>query len=222
VLILCPANHHLCAALGRLQTCRGRIHKALQLQKAPRTVNGKQYRRKAGSRSWEQAEEAKRRIEDELAGRTPVTPESRMVVAEAVKVFMQAKRNDGLEPPTIAKLQKTCYRIQEFCETAGVFTLEGVSLIHLTTWPWERYSNTTHSLRTNQERVKSFFLHFHNAGVIAKNPTAAWKRIKGKTEQASGFTQKEYEEIMQTAKRLGNAKTTCAGPGNALWRPRHH
>jgi site-specific recombinase XerD len=81
-----------------------------------------------------------------------------------------------------------------------------VSLIHLTTWPWERYSNTTHSLRTNQERVKSFFLHFHNAGVIAKNPAAAWKRIKRKTEQASGFTQKEYEEIMQTAKRLGNAK----------------
>jgi integrase/recombinase XerD len=170
------------------------------------TVNGKQYRRKAGSRSWERAEEAKRRIEDELAGRTPVAAESRMAVAEAVKVFMQAKRNDGLEPPTIAKLQKTCDRIQEFCETAGVFTLEGVSLIHLTTWPWERYFNTTHSLRTNQERVKSFFRYFHNAGVIPKNPAAAWKRIKGKTEQASGFTEMEYEKIIETAKRLGDRK----------------
>lgn len=123
-----------------------------------------------------------------------------------VRVFVQAKKNDGLEPPTIAKLQKTCDRIQEFCETAGVFTLEGVSLIHLTNWPWDRYFNTTHSLRTNQERVKSFFRYFHNAGVIAKNPAAAWKRIKGKTEQSSGFTQKEYEKIIDTAERLGNRK----------------
>ena len=33
------------------------------------TQNGKQYRRKAGTRSWETAEEVKRQLRDQLAGR---------------------------------------------------------------------------------------------------------------------------------------------------------
>ena len=165
------------------------------------TQNGVQYRRKAGTRSWAEAEEAKRRLEDELTGRKPTTdtPETRLTVAEAVKVFMQAKRNDGLEPPTIQKLQKTCDRIRNFAENGGVFALENITLVHLTTWPWDRHLHTTHSLRTNQERVKAFFRYFHNAGAIAKNPAAAWKRTAGKVEQASGFTAKEYEKIVKTA-----------------------
>ena len=34
------------------------------------TQNGTQYRRKAGTRSWEEAEEIKRQFQDQLAGRT--------------------------------------------------------------------------------------------------------------------------------------------------------
>lgn len=54
--------------------------------------------------------------------------------------------------------------------------------------------------------MKSFFRYFHNAGVIAKNPAAAWKRIKGEVEQVSGFTPKEYEKITATAKKMGDQK----------------
>ena len=168
--------------------------------------NGKQHRRKANTRSWEQAERNKRLVEDQLAGRKPVEDTHAMSVEKAVQVFMQAKQNDGLEQPTLAKLEKTCDRIQEFCEQAGIFTLEHVTLIHLTTWPWSRYFNTTHSLRTNQERVKSFFRYFHNAGVISKNPAAAWKRIKGEVEQVSGFEPREYEKIIATAQKSGDQK----------------
>ena len=163
--------------------------------------DGKQYRRKAGTRSWSEAEEAKRRLEDELAGRKPAAdPSQGMTVAEAVDVFMQAKRNDGLEVPTLQKLQKTCDRIRDFAHNGGVFVLENITLIHLTTWPWDRYFKTTHSLRTNQERVKSFFRYFHNGGVIVKNPAAAWKRVHGRIEQVSGFTAKEYEKISTATK----------------------
>src|SRR5438876_96283 len=170
------------------------------------TQNGKQYRRKANTRSWEEAEREKRRLEDQLAGRKPADDAHGMSVEKAVEVFMQAKGNDGLEPPTLAKLKKTCDRIQEFCETAGIFPLENVTLIHLTIWPWNRYFGTTHSLRTNKERVKSFFRYFHNAGTVAKNPAAAWKRIKGEVTQVSGFGPKEYEKILATAKKMGDQK----------------
>ena len=64
------------------------------------TLHGKQYRRKAGTRSWEEAEKKKRELEDQLAGRMPAQTETRTPIADAVKLFMQAKKNpdaDGLE-----------------------------------------------------------------------------------------------------------------------------
>ncbi len=57
------------------------------------TQDGKQYRRKAGTRSWQEAEEQKRRLEDELTGRAPAeTKDARMPVSTAIEKFMQAKR----------------------------------------------------------------------------------------------------------------------------------
>src|ERR1035437_4205027 len=35
------------------------------------TLNGKQYRQKTGTRSWEEAEDKKRELQDQLAGRAP-------------------------------------------------------------------------------------------------------------------------------------------------------
>ncbi len=86
------------------------------------TQGGKQHRRKAGTRSWTEAEEQKRRLEDQLAGRTPqVDPaETRTAIEEAVRLFMAAKKNDGLEPPSLAKLQKSVDRVQAFAEGAGL------------------------------------------------------------------------------------------------------
>jgi len=174
------------------------------------TQNGKQYRRKTGSRSWEGAEDARRRLEDEITGRKPDKQTPRhgpMLIADAIKVYMDAKRNDGLEPPTLKKLEKVCDRIRVFAEGSGILTLEGVTLVHLTTWPWGRYLKATHSLRSNQERVKSFFRYFHNAGVISKNPAAAWSRVKGKTEQVSGFTPEEFERILAAIPKVERKHT---------------
>jgi hypothetical protein len=121
------------------------------------TQNGKQYRRKTGTRSWEGAEEKKRQLEDELAGRRPtVETQGAMLISEAVKTFMVAKKNEGLEPPTLQKLQKTCDRIQSFAENSNRMTLDSITLLDITNWPWGLHFKTVNSLRTNQERVKSF------------------------------------------------------------------
>src|SRR5262249_11023844 len=134
------------------------------------------------------------------------TKDARLPVATAVEKFMQAKRNDGLEEPSLQKLQKTCDRVRDFAEKDGLFTLDSITLVHLTNWDWGQYLGTVNSLRANQERVKSFFRFFHNAGVIARNPAAAWKRVKGKVEQVSGFTVEEYKKIADTAKRGSSQK----------------
>jgi site-specific recombinase XerD len=149
----------------------------------------------------EKARTIERRALDILSGIVP--PAEMITVKKAAETFMAAKRNAGLEEPTIQKLQKTTDRIEEFCVSAGITNLADVNLTHLTSWEWKRYFKTTHSLITNQERVKSFFRYFHNAGVIAKNPAAAWARIKGKTAQAVGFTPPEYNHVLAAIPNAG-------------------
>ncbi len=163
---------------------------------------GKQFRRKAGTRSWTEAEDNKRRLEAQLAGvQIPASLKAKMTVADAVDTFMAAKRNDGLEPPTLQKLAKVTARILDFCNSDGVYALEAVNLTHVSTWPWNRYFKTTHSLTINQQRVKSFFRYFHNGGILTHNPAASWKTVKGKTAQVLGFEPKEFEHILKTADR---------------------
>jgi len=169
------------------------------------TLNGKQYREKAGTRSWGEAEEVKRRLEDRLAGRKPAedADDNRLPIADAVKLFMQAKKNDGLEPPSLAKLQKSVDRVQAFAEAAGIHYLEEINLTHVTTWPWSNFFTTTHALRNNQSRVKSFFRFFETAGTLRTNPAKAWKSVKGKVEQVSGFTADEYEAVLKAVPKCG-------------------
>ena len=178
------------------------FHKGCKCRKHLRwSRGGKQYRKTAGTRSWELAEGAKLQLGAQLSGvPIPHAPKAKLTVLDAVNTFMAAKRNDGLEPPSLQKLNKATARILDFCNTSGVYALEDVNLTHVTTWPWNRYFKTTHSLVINQARVKSFFRYFHNAGVIPHNPAASWQRVKGKTTQISGFDEKQFQQILKTAK----------------------
>jgi len=66
------------------------------------TQNGKQFRRKTGSRSWAQAEEQKRRLEDELAGRVPETLPEGLQLAQAIETFEANKQAQGVKPRVLA------------------------------------------------------------------------------------------------------------------------
>src|SRR3569833_3468543 len=81
------------------------------------TQNGTQYRRKAGTRSWEEAEEIKRQFQDQLAGRTPETrPEDNTrTIQEAVKVFLEDKRVQGVTPNVLGKYTRELERLRVYC-----------------------------------------------------------------------------------------------------------
>ena len=49
------------------------------------TQNGTQYRRKAGTRTWAEAEDLKRKLEDQLAGRVPVETHEGLPLAQAIE-----------------------------------------------------------------------------------------------------------------------------------------
>ena len=83
------------------------------------TQNGVQYRRKAGNRSVEEAEEGKRRLEDELSGRVPITPESNGVrsLQDAVDLFLKDKKVQGVSSDVQGKYARELARLQTFCES---------------------------------------------------------------------------------------------------------
>src|ERR1044071_8031622 len=66
--------------------------------------NGKQYRRKAGTRSWAEAENLKRDLEAQLTGRAPVNPkDDAKLLAEALELFQADKKNQGITADVLKK-----------------------------------------------------------------------------------------------------------------------
>jgi len=73
---------------------------------------GKQYRKKAGTRSWTGAEEAKRRLDDQLAGRKPAVVEEGQALDAAIKTFIQDKKNQGITEKVIDKYERELDRLR--------------------------------------------------------------------------------------------------------------
>lgn len=89
------------------------------------TAIGKQYRRKAGTRSWAEAEEIKRRLEDELAGRAPVQTHSEgHYLQDAIDTLVKRQEVQGVSPDVLGKYRRELGRLRAFCEQKGVHTVE--------------------------------------------------------------------------------------------------
>src|SRR4029077_21103086 len=124
------------------------------------TQNGTQYRRKAGTRSWEEAEEGKRRLEDQLAGRVPNTPESNgaRTVADAVDLFLKDKKVQGVSVDVQGKYAGELARLRTFCESQQILTVQGITRELLTefcgTWA-DDYPSTITRAKV-RERLRGF------------------------------------------------------------------
>src|SRR5262249_7958834 len=103
------------------------------------TQNGTQFRRTAGTRSWAEAEEIKRRLEDQLAGRTPAPETKGQAIREAVDLFIKDKKVQGITAHVVGKYTRELARLQDFCEAAGVYTIQAVNRELLTRYcaTWE-------------------------------------------------------------------------------------
>ena len=80
------------------------------------TQNGQQYRKEAGTWSWAEAEELKRKLEDELAGRTAPVKSVEIQTEEAVKLFLAAKTFEGITPDGITEYKLQLSRLRVYAE----------------------------------------------------------------------------------------------------------
>ncbi len=162
------------------------------------TQSGKQYRRTAGTRSWEEAEKKKRELEDQLSGRAPqvkADQEQRDTQA-CIDIFLQDKKNQGITEKVIGKYTRELARLRKFCERQNVFTVQGITRELLTgfcaTWPDLYPSSTTRS--KVRERVRSFLRYCYEAQWIARIPPMP--KIKIDEPPTMPLTSAEYTRLL--------------------------
>jgi integrase/recombinase XerD len=158
----------------------------------------KQHRVSARTRSWAEAEERKREIQDQLAGRTPeIEPkEERRGVQACIDIFLQDKKNQGVTGAVIGKYTRELARLREYCEDNRVFTVQGVTRELLTgfcaTWP-ELYPSTYTRAKV-RERVRSFLRYCYEAQWIPRIPQLA--KIKIEEPPTLPLTADEYTRLL--------------------------
>ena len=160
--------------------------------------DGKQFRKGAGTRSWSQAEGVRRELENQLSGAPPTktAEESDKTIAEAVDVFIQDKRNQGITDKVIDKYTRELARLREFCESRMVFTVRGLNRELLThyvaTWPDHYPASLTRS--KVRERLRSFLRYCYQSEWLARIPQIS--KIEVDQTPTLPLTAKEYERLL--------------------------
>ena len=163
------------------------------------TQGGKQYRKKAGTRSWSGAEEAKRGLEDQLAGRTPtVTSNGGQQLTEAVKVFIQDKKNQGITDKVIGKYTRELARLSAYCEKQGVYTVQGITRELLTgyagTWTDDYPASLTRA--KVRERLRSFLRYCWQAEWLARMPQVS--KVQVEQDPTMPLSASDYTKLLDT------------------------
>jgi integrase/recombinase XerD len=161
------------------------------------TVNGTQYRQKAGTRSWEEAERVKRGIEDGLAGRTPTEPNA-TPLRDAIDTFQADKKNQGITKDVLKKYERELGRLETFAGRKGVFTVQRLSRELLIAYQadWDALYPSSNTRSSVQARLKNFLRFCYDSKYLDRVPRLT--SIKVDEAPTMPLTAKEYEHLLAT------------------------
>jgi len=162
------------------------------------TQNGEQHRRKAGTRSWPEAEDIKRRLEDELAGRVPAEPSEVRTLMDAIGVFNADKKNQGITADVLGKYARELDRLRVFAEARRVFTVAGVSREMLIDYQaeWEALYPSSNTRQMVQARLKNFLRFCYDNRWLDRVPRLS--SIKADEAPTLPLSAAEYTKLLKT------------------------
>jgi site-specific recombinase XerD len=162
------------------------------------TQDGKQQRRKAGTRSWGEAEGLKRDLEDQLTGRAPATPTDVRSLADAVDVFNADKKNQGITADVLNKYTRELDRLRTFAEGRGTFTVAGLTRELLIDYQaeWDALYPSSNTRQMVQARLKNFLRFCYDNKWLDRAPRLS--SIKADEAPTLPLTDKEYEKLLET------------------------
>ncbi|HZR66923.1 MAG TPA: tyrosine-type recombinase/integrase [Terriglobales bacterium] len=162
------------------------------------THNGKQYRRKAGTRVWAEAERQKRLLEDQLAGRPVAKPETGKTLEDAIELFKMAKKNQGVNDGVLDKYDRELGRLRTFMERNHLFTAAALSRELLIKYQatWEDMYPSSNTRQMVQARLKSFLRFCYDSKWLDRVPKL--DTIKADEPPTMPLTDAEYDRLLKT------------------------
>ena len=181
------------------------------------TQNGIQYRRMAGTRSWEEAEEIKRQLQDELAGRTvEKRPEDNVKpVSESITLFLADKKVQGISASVISKYTLELDRLKQYCERKGVYTVQSITRELLTGYAetWEAYYPSSTTRSKVRERLRAYLRYCYECKWLERIPQTP--KINVDEAPTMPLVGDEYERLLDalhvTNPRRGDGKSSTQG-----------
>ncbi len=162
--------------------------------------SGTQHRRRAGTRSWEEAEEIKRQLQDQLAGRTPeVRPEdTTRTIQDALDVFIQDKQVQGITPGVVSRYKNELSRLRSYCESVAVYTVQGITRELLTGYAatWEKTYASSNTRAGVRDRLRSFLRYCYEAKWLERIPLTP--RVIADEPPTLPLSASEYTRLLKT------------------------
>lgn len=160
---------------------------------------GKQYRRKAGTRSWAEAEELKRKLQDELAGRT-VEPETdhAQTIADEIDVFITKKELESISAGVVSRYRSELGRFKAFCAKQKVYTVPAINekLLIKYAGTWEATYPSSNTRSSVRERLRTFLRHCYGQRLFDRIPPVP--RVKVDEPETMPLTPEEYAKVLDT------------------------
>jgi integrase/recombinase XerD len=162
--------------------------------------DGKQFRRKAGTRSWAEAEELKRTLEAQLSGKPLPETQAGLLLADAIDTFDANKEAQGVKPRVRAMYTRELKRLCDFSErhnrltVAQALTLENLIELRAT---WNAVYKSSYSRSVVQKHLNHFLRFCYNAGWIARIPRLS--TIKVDEPETLPLSEKEYKAILKAS-----------------------
>jgi site-specific recombinase XerD len=146
------------------------------------------------------AEEVKRQLQDQLAGRTPEVrlEDNARTLQNAIDVFLKDKRVRGVTAGVLGKYSRELDRLRQHCERQSVFTVQAITREMLTDFcaTWEAAYPSSYTRAKVRERLRSFLRYGFEAKWLERIP--ALPKIKVEEPPTLPLSESEYKRLLDT------------------------
>ena len=168
------------------------------------TYSGTQYRQSAGTRSWNEAEDAKRRFEDSYrsGGRTPVQLTGPKTIKACIDGFVASKQSQKVTAPLVKRYRRELDRLEMFLVGRGIAFPNQIGLddLHAFRNTWDGMYPSTITQQKAQERLCGFLRYLHEAGHVDRVPRLS--PIQVDEPPTLPLTAKEYQAVLDAVPQM--------------------
>jgi integrase/recombinase XerD len=167
--------------------------------------DSRQYKRSAKTRSWQQAEEEKRKLEEKFeAGAKPTALDTsdRKTLARAIELFISDKRSAGRGGAVVKKYERELARFREFAESRSKLfpsDIDGELLIEYRA-TWNKLYPSSQTRQQVQTRLRGFLSFCHAHSWLDRVPKLS--AITADEPPTLPLSKSEYEKLLKEIPKL--------------------